>query len=502
MSGYYYRQLDREKRGVYDAMLAGMEALAPAIRVPRLDGPELSDIYLRLKLDTPLLFYVTGFQYRWMPGADHVELLPEYLFDKGKIRQHRQAVAARLDRLARPLQGKSDRDKELAIHAFILENVRYDKLKKPYSHEIIGPLTQGVGVCEGIAKTVKALCDAVQLPCIVALSEAAPERRVHYRHPWNVITVDGQRYHLDATFDNSLQRGTPRYDYFNLDDRHIFRDHEALVLPLPPCTADKGYYYRALSFTKPEDVESRARQALRKKQAHFVFHWRGGGLNRELLTDLLTRYGKQHGVEFKVTWHSSAMEMLSDKGHYDLCLLDIEMPGINGMEAAGLLRTYDETIPIIFVTNLAKYAVKGYEVGALGFIVKPVSYGGLSLSLDRALRAIGANAGRSVAVPTEDGVRVVPLRSIIYVEVTKHRLTYHIENEEPLEARGSLVQLEEELAEAPVVRVSKSCLANMDKISLVRNAEVQMTNGDLLRISRTHKKEVVDKVTDYLGGRR
>ncbi|MFQ9053091.1 MAG: hypothetical protein ACLR5H_07895 [Oscillospiraceae bacterium] len=61
-----------------------------------------------------------------------------------------------------------------------------------------------------------------------------------YRHTWNVITVDGQRYHLDATFDNSLQRGTPRYDYFNLDDRHIFRDHETLVLPLPPCTADKG----------------------------------------------------------------------------------------------------------------------------------------------------------------------------------------------------------------------------------------------------------------------
>ena len=287
MAGYYYGQLSKEKKAVYDMLAAGCDALAAVIRVPDLGTEVLSDIYLRMKLDLPLLFFVTGFHYRKMPGADHVEVLPDYLFDRGKVKMHRQAVTARLERLARPLKGKSDREKELAIHDFILENVTYDKLKKSYSHEIIGPLTQGVGVCEGIAKTVKALCDAVQLPCIVALSEAAPERGVKYRHTWNVITVDGQRYHLDATFDNSLQRGTPRYDYFNLDDRHIFRDHETLVLPLPPCTADKGYYYRPLSFTKPEDVENRARQALRKKQPHFVFHWRGGGLNREILRQML-----------------------------------------------------------------------------------------------------------------------------------------------------------------------------------------------------------------------
>ena len=222
----------------------------------------------------------------------------------------------------------------------------------------------------------------------------------------------------------------------------------------------------------------------------------------DVLAAFIARYADEKGLELAVARFGNAMDFEMTHQHFDLVFMDIQMPGINGMEAAQLMRTYDSETPIIFVTNLAQYAVKGYEVGALGFIVKPVSYGGLSLSLDRALRAIGANAGRSVAVPTEDGVRVVPLRSIIYVEVTKHRLTYHIENEEPLEARGSLVQLEEELAEAPVVRVSKSCLANMDKISLVRNAEVQMTNGDLLRISRTHKKEVVDKVTDYLGGRR
>ena len=174
MAGYYYGQLSKEKKAVYDMLAAGCDALAAVIRVPDLGTEVLSDIYLRMKLDLPLLFFVTGFHYRKMPGADHVEVLPDYLFDRGKVKMHRQAVTARLERLARPLKGKSDREKELAIHDFILENVTYDKLKKSYSHEIIGPLTQGVGVCEGIAKTVKALCDAVGLPCIVALSEAAP----------------------------------------------------------------------------------------------------------------------------------------------------------------------------------------------------------------------------------------------------------------------------------------------------------------------------------------
>ena len=152
---YYYGQLSRPLQGVYDALLGGFRALAPGIRVPMLDETQLADVYLRLKLDEPLLFYVTGYRCRWMTGAAHMDLLPEYLFDKAKIRTHQQAVSARLARLTKPLEGKTEAEKELAVHDFILENVRYDKLKKPYSHEILGPMTQGVGVCEGIAKTVK-----------------------------------------------------------------------------------------------------------------------------------------------------------------------------------------------------------------------------------------------------------------------------------------------------------------------------------------------------------
>ena len=287
MAGYYYKSLGKRDKAVYDALRQGFDALAPAIRVEKLEADALTDVYLRLKLDEPMLWFVTGYTYRFYPQASHVELIPEYLFDKGRIREHRQAIDSRIQRLIRPLAGKSQAEKELAIHDFILENVRYDKLKKSYSHEIIGPLTQGVGVCEGIAKTVKVLCDAVGLECMVALSHNDPARGIQYRHAWNVVKVDGKWHHVDATFDNSLQRGVKRYDYLGLDDKRVFRDHTPLVFPLPPCADGEGFHYRSISLTKMEQVESRIKQALRKKTEHFVFHWRGGGLNRTILGEIL-----------------------------------------------------------------------------------------------------------------------------------------------------------------------------------------------------------------------
>ena len=79
-----------------------------------------------------------------------------------------------------------------------------------------------------------------------------------------------------------------RYDYFNLDDKNIFRDHEPLIAPAPACPDGSHSYYREkkLSFTKTEDVYKRALQAARKGR-EFTFHWRGSYLTREVLADLV-----------------------------------------------------------------------------------------------------------------------------------------------------------------------------------------------------------------------
>ena len=293
---YYYGRMPKDKQNTYRAMLAGLMDLSDEIllpQVPTTDGNWLYDVFFQLRLDHPEIFWAVGFKYRHYKDSPNLILIPEYIFDKNKIREHKKALHARVEKLVRPAAKFSEWDKEKYVHDFICENIRYDKLKKPYSHEIIGPLGHGVGVCEGIAKSVKILCDALGVWCVIAICGNNPEKGIKYRHTWNIVRINGQYYHLDATFDNTLGRNEDdsvsiRYDYFNLDDKNIFRDHEPLIAPAPACPDGSHSYYREkkLSFTKIEDVYKRALQAARKGR-EFTFHWRGSYLTREVLADLV-----------------------------------------------------------------------------------------------------------------------------------------------------------------------------------------------------------------------
>lgn len=327
MEEFYYQKMDRQKQAVYHGMLQGVRQLADQIQLPRVDGKELYDIFFQMRLDHPEIFWVVGFSWKYYPDSPNLIFVPEYLFEKGKIKEHQIALTSRVEKLARQAQGLSEWEKEKYVHDFICENVRYDKLKKPYSHEIIGPLGQGVGVCEGIAKAVKVLCDALGLWCMIAICGNNPEKGIKYRHTWNIVRIGGQYYHLDATFDNTLgnDKKEIRYDYFNLDDKSIFRDHEPLIAPAPKCEEGDHFYYREkkLSFTKTEDVYRRALQTAKKGRV-FTFHWRGGYLTKAVLEELLEliqKAGKekQKNARISLNWPQAVLrfDYVEDHGEVE-----------------------------------------------------------------------------------------------------------------------------------------------------------------------------------------
>ena len=293
MEPYYYTKLNKQHQAVYHAMQQCLISLADEWQMPRVSGEALYNIFFQLRLDHPEIFWATGFKYRYYENSGNLIFLPEYLFEKAKIREHQKAMASRVEKLVRPAKSMSELEKEKYVHDFICQNVRYDKLKKSYSHEIIGPLGQGVGVCEGIAKSVKVLLDALGVWNVIAICGNNPEKGIKYRHTWNIVKIGGTYYHLDATFDNSLGDEEIRYDYFNLDDKNIFRDHEPLIAPVPSCTDGGHFYYKEkkLSFTKVEDVYKRSLQAAKKGKT-LDFHWRGGYLTKEVLKELLDEIHK------------------------------------------------------------------------------------------------------------------------------------------------------------------------------------------------------------------
>lgn len=221
------------------------------------------------------------------------------------------------------------------------------------------------------------------------------------------------------------------------------------------------------------------------------------------LRDCIVRFFSEHGGEPAVTRHASGVALLETPDTYDLLFMDIDMPGVDGMRAARELRDRGLSTPLVFVTNLAQYAVRGYEVEALDFLVKPLSYAGFAMHMQRILRVVERERGRTVALKTREGVRVVPLADIISVEVVKHYLLYAIAPDaERLRVRGTIAGAEERLADGSFIRVSNSCLVNMRHVRGISGDAIALTGDVRAYFSRSRRHGALEAIADYVGGDR
>ena len=220
--------------------------------------------------------------------------------------------------------------------------------------------------------------------------------------------------------------------------------------------------------------------------------------NRETVVSYLNSYAEEHNLTFDITTFPDGAALVdSYRPDYDIVFLDIEMPHINGMRAAELIREKDDRVILVFITNVARYAVKGYEVQALDYILKPLNKDAFFAKLDRIVKMAKRREEKSVLLNTSDGSKRIPVSHILYAEALRHQVVYHTE-EGDITVRGSLKDAEQLLEGCGFEKCNSGFLVNLRHVRGISGDDA-LVGSDRLPVSRARKKPFMQALTAYIG---
>ena len=184
---------------------------------------------------------------------------------------------------------------------------------------------------------------------------------------------------------------------------------------------------------------------------------------------------------------------------FDLLLLDIQLPGMDGMSAAARVREFDADVLIVFITSMAQYAVQGYKVDALDFLVKPVAHEVLDACLSRALRRLRKREPASLSVRSGGSLRIVPVSSILYAESREHRTLLRTRKEE-IPCAGSLGSIEESLIPHGFFRCHAAFVVSFAQVERLDGGDV-IIGGRRVPLSKHRRKQFLAALAAYWGER-
>lgn len=216
------------------------------------------------------------------------------------------------------------------------------------------------------------------------------------------------------------------------------------------------------------------------------------------LVSYFAKFGKENNESFTFSIFNNAEAFLQNyKKEYSVVLMDINLPGMNGMQCVKKLRELDENVLVVFVTNLSQFAVDGYEVKAFDFVVKPISYYNFSLKLKRALSHLSSLNNYELVVSTKDKKYFININQLVYIEIRNHTIIYHLVNEE-IKGSGTLKSLYANLQKHHFAFCNQCYLVNLAFVKGIDDGFL-LINGEKIRIASSRKKSFMQELTAYIG---
>ena len=218
---------------------------------------------------------------------------------------------------------------------------------------------------------------------------------------------------------------------------------------------------------------------------------------RKTITDYLERYESESKTKMNISVYVDGEDIIKDyKQHIDIILMDIKMFSMDGISAAEEIRKVDSEVVIIFITNTPQFAMEGYKVDALDYVLKPITYFAFSQRIDRAISRMEKRVKEYITIKVKSGIRKIDLSKIIYIEVQDHDVTFKTVDGD-FTTKDSLKNIEESLNSRAFFRCHKWILVNLGFIDSVQNNEIVIENNKI-QVSRARKKELLDALNIYL----
>ena len=208
------------------------------------------------------------------------------------------------------------------------------------------------------------------------------------------------------------------------------------------------------------------------------------------------------GVGYEITTYTQSRNLLydiTDDGFfYDLILLDIEMPGISGMEIPQQLKGFLPNVRIIFVTSHTEYAIDAFELSIFRYVPKNNLEVKLATAVTDAAKLIELEAGQEYTIQTASRMEKIPYKDIFYIQRDGKNASI-MSSVGIAKVRKSLQQVFDELNTPEFIFIDRGCIVNIIQIMKISDGMVVLKNGEQLPISRSHLQEVKQKINQFWG---
>lgn len=213
-------------------------------------------------------------------------------------------------------------------------------------------------------------------------------------------------------------------------------------------------------------------------------------VEQEILTSAIRDWAATRKTQADILYYSSAEAFLIawPDVSFDLVFLDIQMKSMSGIQLAECIRRSDKNILLVFVTNFTQYTLKGYDVDALHYLIKPLSATKLLPVLDKANIICRSRQSDYLLVSEGVGKIKLPHGDIFYISMLSHTAEIHTFGK-TYELRKTTAELSEVLA-SHFVRCHRSYIVNLFKVDCVYKDSMILSDGTKLPISRNNSKQV------------